>query len=105
MENSIEAFVKWSLSNGYQDNLTIDRINVDGNYEPSNCRWVTLKKQANNTRKNVIIERDGESHSLSEWSEITGIDRSTLDYRFRHWEKDRDIFQKPLKQNKGLNGS
>lgn len=104
-KNSIEAFVKWSLSNGYQDNLTIDRINVDGNYEPSNCRWVTLKKQANNTRKNVIIERNGESHSLSEWSEITGIDRSTLDYRFRHWEKDRDIFQKPLKQNKGLNGS
>lgn len=52
---SFEVFRDWSLGNGYRSNLTLDRINNDGNYEPGNCRWVTTREQMNNVRKNRIV--------------------------------------------------
>lgn len=68
-----EKFLEWSMENGYKDNLTIDRIDVNGNYEPNNCRWITQKEQCNNTRKNKVLEYKGEKHTLTEWCEILEI--------------------------------
>ena len=102
-KNSVANFVEWSLANGYRDGLTIDRIDVNGNYEPSNCRWATPKEQANNTRKNVFITYKGETHTVSEWSEIKGIKRSTLQARLRKWDDLEKVFEAPI-QGENENG-
>ena len=76
------AFRTWAIENGFHEGLTIDRINSDGNYEPSNCRWATRREQQNNLRTNVNIKYDGEVHSIAEWARITGIQEGTLRSRY-----------------------
>ena len=73
-ENGLRNFYDWSISNGYKEELTIDRIDVNGNYEPENCMWATREEQANNTRRNLYVSIDGETHTLSEWCKIKGLD-------------------------------
>ena len=70
-KNDFMSFYNWAIANGYSDNLTIDRINSNGNYEPSNCRWVTYKLQANNKSSNVFLSLNGVVHTIAEWSDIT----------------------------------
>ncbi len=65
--NSFKAFHDWALSNGYNDNLTIDRINVNGNYEPLNCRWATIKEQANNKRYKAV-HKERKKKEVIQWS-------------------------------------
>lgn len=81
-------FYKWSLSNGYEDNLTIDRIDPNGNYEPSNCRWSDYKEQNNNKRTTIKVLYNKKEVTLPELSEITGIKRHTLYQRYRRGIKD-----------------
>lgn len=64
-----ESFRLWSNENGYSENLTLDRINNDDGYNPSNCRWVDRKIQANNKRTNVVVYAFGETKTLMAWSE------------------------------------
>jgi hypothetical protein len=78
-----ELFVKWAVANGYKDGLSIDRINVNGNYCPENCRWVALKTQSQNKRNNRLFTIEGETHCLSEWAQILGIPYETLRSRLK----------------------
>ena len=85
-KNSFVAFMNWALSNGYSDTLTLDRINTEGGYCPENCRWITNKEQQNNKRNNRLITYKGITHTLQEWSEITGIHKKTISKRIdRGW--------------------
>lgn len=91
--NDFTKFRDWALSNGYTSNLTIDRINNDGNYEPSNCRWADRTQQARNTRNNVMF--DGKC--LAEWGDITGISPALVAARVNRlgWPLEKAIFTKP----------
>lgn len=84
-ENDFVAFYNWSLNNGYKDNLTIDRIDNNGNYEPSNCRWVNAKIQGRNTRSNRLFTYNGETHCIVEWAEMYNIKYHTLKKRLNSY--------------------
>ena len=77
-KKSVESFCQWAKANGYEKGLTIDRKDNSGNYEPSNCTWVTMKVQANNKRNNSLICICGEIKTISEWAEVSGIKYETL---------------------------
>lgn len=89
-----KPFFDWAMSNGYSDKLTIDRIDVNGNYEPSNCRWADKETQANNTRKNVLVTINGISKSMPEWAEKSGISVGTLWWRYYNGKTGKDFIKK-----------
>lgn len=70
---SFNVFEQWAYANGYNDGLTIDRIDNNGNYEPNNCRWVTMKVQCNNKRDNRLIALNGKTQTVSQWADELGI--------------------------------
>lgn len=82
--NDFKAFYDWSIHNGYKPNLSIDRINNDGNYSPENCRWADNVTQGNNRCTNRYVEYNGFRHTISEWSRLFGVHRETLRYRINH---------------------
>lgn len=90
--NSFEAFYECAMDNGYDDSLTIDRIDNNGNYCPENCRWVTRKEQNNNTSQNRFIEYKGQRHTVAEWANITGITAETIRGRLnRGWTGEKAL--------------
>lgn len=94
--NDYPAFRKWAIENGYEDNgkLSIDRIDNDGNYEPNNCRWADIITQANNRSSNIVIEYNGKTQTLRQWSEETGISMDALYSRYRAGKTTEEIFKK-----------
>lgn len=95
-------FRNWALSHGFAKGLTIDRIESHKDYEPSNCQWITQsensKKMQQQREGKIIIEYNGESHGLAEWSHLTGINQTTLLSRIRSgWSVERTLTERVVK--------
>ena len=101
---SYKAFENWALENGYQDNLTIDRIDNNGNYEPNNCRWVDYKTQRINSSNSKKITINDVTKSVTEWCEYYNLPYYILNNRLNKygWSIKR-AFETPIKKPKLYN--
>lgn len=97
--NDPSAFFKWSLENGYSDDLTIDRKDNDKGYSPENCRWSTFVEQQNNKSNNTLLTKDGETHTIAEWSRILNISASTISTRLSKGYSDEEALRTEKRVN------
>lgn len=93
------TFKEWAVNNGYNKSLTLERIDVDGNYCPENCTWTTMKRQSNNRRNNHLIAHNGKTKTITEWANALGINENTLRSRIIkcNWSIEK-AFATPLRK-------
>lgn len=92
-KNNKYCFVVWSLMNGFQLGLSLDRINVNGNYSPKNCRWITQEDQLRNQRKNVYLTHDGVTLTAAQWAQKYGKERSSVAKKIKQGKTFEQIFE------------
>ena len=91
-KNDYAKFREWAYANGYDDKLTIDRIDPNGNYEPDNCRWITNEAQQRNRRNAITIEWDGEPMALADWCEKYNVKYVTANKAYhKGWDLHKYI--------------
>lgn len=98
-KNNFMSFYEWAIKNGYREDLTIERIDIDRDYFPENCKWISSKEQAQNRRSSVFIEYNGEKHCLNEWARKMGKEKFMwYSTKFKHipkieilkmWDKEK----------------
>lgn len=90
--HDFSAFARWAEANGYREDLSIDRIDVNGDYTPENCKWSSLVEQANNKRSNHLIEYNGKTQTAAQWAREVGLPRNVLYSRlYRGWSIERAL--------------
>jgi hypothetical protein len=91
--SSFSQFMAWSMENGYAEDLTIDRIDVNKNYEPNNCRWITKKAQGFNRRNNHRITYNGKTQTMRQWAEELNISYDVIAKRLNtlNWTVERAL--------------
>lgn len=104
-KDNFQAFYEWSMANGYKEEILpngrnkwmIDRINNDGNYEPSNCRWVDIQIQANNKRSNHLLDFNGKIQTITKWSKETGLSTQVIKHRIEKlgWSIEKALTTPP----------
>lgn len=82
------SFYNWAMSNGYKEDLSIERIDVNGDYCPENCKFIPILEQAKNKTNTIWITYNGETHYLAEWSRITGFNAQTIRNRLNKYGYD-----------------
>lgn len=101
--NDFKTFYDWAMTHGYTDELSIDRIDVNGNYEPSNCQWVTVQEQAYNKTTSVTLTYNGETKTIAEWAKVKGLKTVTLWVRlYRYnWSIEKALATPSKAQKRG----
>lgn len=98
---SFKSFYDWSIANGYREGLTIERIDINADYFPQNCKWITNEEQATNRSTTHYLNYNGETHSVTEWSIRLGIPRTTISNRVRlGWSIERTLSTPSRKENR-----
>ena len=92
---SFENFFDWAINNGYNENLTIDRIDSEKEYSPNNCKWSTKKEQAYNRSMSVKLTLNGKTMYMTEWAEELEIDKKILSWRYNNGWSDEEILSRP----------
>ena len=99
--DSFEAFRDWAQESGYRDDLTIDRINVDGNYDPGNCRWATRKEQMHNTRRCHYITVDGVTKDLTQWAQTIGLSTGAIGWAIQSGKDPAEYIKEKMQERGG----
>ena len=97
-KNSFETFMEWALRNGYTEELTLDRIDNDGNYCPDNCRWISNKEQQSNKSVNHLITYKGKTRTITQWAEELGISAKALEGRLHAWNDVEKAIETPVQK-------
>lgn len=101
--NSPKTFESWAIKNGYDDNLTIDRIDETKNYCPENCRWITGVNNAKYKSTTRLIEVDGEIHTGREWADVLDVGTNMINTYIREYGEDNTKeFIKKYLRNPGI---
>lgn len=94
-----QNFFLWAKKSGYKNSLSLDRKNNDGPYSPENCKWSTRIEQQRNKRTNHFLTYNGETKTIAEWGEITGVSPATIQHRVSRdgWSIEEALTIKPKK--------